>query len=263
MTIAHDFKGAAKRLTDADITEAGAMIGVGEDEIHAVMEVEAAGSGFDKQGRPRILFERHIFYRQINPDKLKRAIDTGLAVKKWSRASYNKDQYDLLRRAMILDEEAALKSASWGLGQVMGFNHVAAGFATVQAMVSAFMESEGNQLLGMVRFIRSNGLANALRNHDWKAFARGYNGAGYAANAYDKKLAAAYAKWQRIKDTPQAPVQPRPAPKPTPITLNPTPPPISGVSRRAVGAVAGIIAAAGIALAAKWDQFTTWLAALF
>jgi lysozyme len=58
------------------------------------------------------------------------------------------------------------------------------------------------------------------------------------------------------------PVQPRLAPKPTPVTLN-QPSPVSGVSRRAVGAGAGFIAAAGIALAAKWDQFTAWLAALF
>jgi hypothetical protein len=58
---------------------------------------------------------------------------------------------------------------------------------------------------------------------------------------------------------------PRPAPKPTPVTLNPTsrPEAVSGVSRKAVGAGIGIIAAAGIALAAKWDQFTAWLAALF
>jgi peptidoglycan hydrolase-like protein with peptidoglycan-binding domain len=44
----------------------------------------------------------------------------------------------------------------------------------------------------MVRYIDKAGLIKALNSHDWQAFARGYNGPGYAKNAYDKKLAAAY-----------------------------------------------------------------------
>ena len=40
--------------------------------------------------------------------------------------------------------------------------------------------------------LQGRGLCQALRNHDWAAFAHGYNGAGYAKNEYDKKLAAAY-----------------------------------------------------------------------
>jgi hypothetical protein len=47
----------------------------------------------------------------------------------------------------------------------------------------------------MCRYIEVNGLINALKNKDWKAFARGYNGVGYAKNSYDIKLANAYKKW--------------------------------------------------------------------
>jgi hypothetical protein len=32
----------------------------------------------------------------------------------------------------------------------------------------------------------------ALKSHDWSTFARLYNGAGYAANHYDVKIAQAY-----------------------------------------------------------------------
>lgn len=39
------FKGRAKRLDDVDLPRIGHQIGVGEDEIHAFMDVEAAGSG--------------------------------------------------------------------------------------------------------------------------------------------------------------------------------------------------------------------------
>ena len=65
MTSWNDFRGAAKRLDDIDLPRLGERIGVGEDEIHAFMDVEAAGSGFDKHGRPKMLFEPHVFYRNL------------------------------------------------------------------------------------------------------------------------------------------------------------------------------------------------------
>jgi len=44
----------------------------------------------------------------------------------------------------------------------------------------------------MARFIDTNGLASKLRRHDWTAFARGYNGPGYATNHYDVRLTSSY-----------------------------------------------------------------------
>jgi len=197
-----NFKGKANRIDDIDLPTVGAMIGVGEDEIHAVLDVETNGSGFDKQGRPKMLFEPHVFWRELGPGaKRDRAAREYLAYPKWKR-DYPPDSYPRLMNAMAIDETAALRSASWGLGQVMGFNHLAAGFVSPQAMVAAFADDEENHLAGMIRFIKANKLDGALRRHDWAAFARGYNGAGFAKNGYDKKLAAAFAKWQRIPDTP-------------------------------------------------------------
>ncbi|TJW06556.1 MAG: hypothetical protein E5W82_27535 [Mesorhizobium sp.] len=54
-----NFAGAALRLSDIDIPRIGAEIGVGEDELHAFMDVEPAGSGFDHMGRPKMLFARN------------------------------------------------------------------------------------------------------------------------------------------------------------------------------------------------------------
>ena len=54
-------------------------------------------------------------------------------------------------------------------------------------------ESELNQLLAMCRFIKSNpAMYEALKKEDWAKFARLYNGPGYAANQYDKKLKEAF-----------------------------------------------------------------------
>jgi len=197
-----NFKGKAKKLTDIDIPKIGATIGVGGDEIHAVLDVETRGGGFDRQGRPKMLFEPHIFYRELGAgSKRDAAVKRGLAYKRWRR-NYPKDSYPRLEKAMKIDPVAALRSASWGLGQVMGFNHSKAGYKTPQAMVQAFKVSEAAQLRGMVNFIKNSGLDDELKLHDWRGFARGYNGAGYAKNGYHTKLARAYDKWSKIKDTP-------------------------------------------------------------
>ena len=200
-----DFVGAAKRLDDLDLPKIGKLIGVGEDEIHAVIDTETRGTGFDSKNRPIILFEPHVFYRELavnKPAALKEAVDQGLAYKTWGTRSYPRDSYPVLEQAIKLDQELALKSASWGLGQMMGFNHNKAGYSSALTMVEGFKEDEENHLLAMVRFIIAAGLADELRRHDWKGFALGYNGKGFAKNKYDVKLAYAFDRWQKIKDTP-------------------------------------------------------------
>lgn len=211
MTIS--FIGEAKRIEDLDIPRIGARIGVGEDEIHAFMEVEAAGSGFDRQGRPKMLFEPHVFYRNLQGQKRDAAVKAGLAYPKWRR-EYPNDSYPRLLAAMEIDETAALKSASWGLGQILGENHKLVGYATPQAMVRAFIEDEETHLEAIVEFLKAKGLDKHLRAHDWAKVAEGYNGKEYAKNGYHTKLKAAFAKWQKIKDTPYPPpAQAAPIPK--------------------------------------------------
>ncbi|MER9232102.1 N-acetylmuramidase family protein [Mesorhizobium sp. M0622] len=195
------FKGAARRLDDIDLPKLGARIGVGEDEMHAFLDVETSGHGFDAVGRPVILFEPHVFYRNLSGAKRAQAAAAGLAYPKWGEKPYPRDSYPRLKAACAIDETAALKSASWGLGQVLGENFKATGFLTVQAMVEAMMADEALQLSAAIDFIVEKRLDDNLRNHDWAGFAKGYNGAGYRKNAYDTRLAEAYRKWSRIKDT--------------------------------------------------------------
>lgn len=196
------FKGRGKRLDDVDLPRLGHRLGVGEDEIHAFIDVETRGHGFDKLGRPLMLFEPHVFFRNVSGDKRARAVQAGLAYKNWGAKPYPKDSYPRLRAAIAIDETAALKAASWGLGQVLGENHEAAGFLSVQHMVEAMKDDEELQLEASVNFILANKLDDELRRHDWAGFARGYNGAGYKRNKYDVKLAEAFRKWSRIKNTP-------------------------------------------------------------
>ncbi|CDN52548.1 Peptidoglycan-binding domain 1 protein [Neorhizobium galegae bv. officinalis bv. officinalis str. HAMBI 1141] len=202
MTEFNGFKGAAVRLDDIDIPRIGSEIGVGEDEIHAFMDVEAAGSGFDGQGRPKILFEPHVFYRNLTGKKRDEAVKQGLAYSSWGEKPYPKDSYPRLIMAMAIDETAAIKATSWGLTQILGENCKGAGYATPQAMVLAFMADEENHLAATVSLLKHMGIADDLKAHAWAVVARVWNGPGYRKNKYDTKMAAAYAKWAKVRDTP-------------------------------------------------------------
>lgn len=229
MTDFRGFKGKAKRIADIDIPRIGSRIGVGEDELHAFMDVEAAGSGFDSQNRPKILFEPHVFYRNLSGLRRDAAVKAGLAYPKWGEKPYPKDSYPRLIQALEIDETAALKSASWGLTQILGENHRAAGYVTPQDMVSAFMDDEAAHLDATVSLLVSMGIDDDLKAHRWAVVAKSWNGPGYAKNAYDTKLAAAYTKWARIADTPWPPISSTPIPANpqntiAPVEPAPTPP---------------------------------------
>jgi len=194
--------GKQEKLTDYDIPRIGHTIDVGEDEVHAVLDVESKGNGFDKHGVIR-LFEEHVFYRQLPKALRREAVKKGLAYPKWRR-NY-KNNYTRFLKAYKFHSEAALMACSWGLGQVMGFNYRVAGYSTVEQMVEVFTVSEAYQLEAMIEFIKSNNLDDELRNHDWSGFARGYNGKGYKRNRYDERLRARYNWWRSKPDTPWSP----------------------------------------------------------
>ncbi|MBE9028417.1 DUF3380 domain-containing protein [filamentous cyanobacterium LEGE 11480] len=187
-----------KKLNNSDYVEVARMIGTNTATIRAVVEVEAAGSGYFSDGRPKILFEAHWFSAFTNSryDYSYPSISSPV----WNRSLYigGVGEWDRLYKAVRLDRAGALKSASWGLGQVMGFNHVAAGYSNVEDFVKDMHTSEGKQLMAMFNFINYNGLAPYLVRRDWAGFALRYNGEGYRVNQYDVRLAQAYNYWRNV-----------------------------------------------------------------
>ena len=188
-----DFAGKALALDQGSFDAVAAQLGTGAAEIWAVLDVETSGCGFFSDRRPLILFERHVFskrtkrmYDQQHPD-ISNAQPGGY---RGGAAEYGR-----LAAAIALNRNAALESTSWGIGQIMGFNAAAAGYADAEALVAASMESEGNQLGAMAQFLATNKLVAALRTRDWANFARGYNGPAYAKNRYDGNLSGAFAKY--------------------------------------------------------------------
>ena len=189
----------SKKLSKSDIVAAASNLGVEAATLKTVIDVEAKSSGFDAEGRPTILFERHKMWKYLGEANYitKREQLNALFPDICSQSSGNynaRPQYDKLAVAQVLHWEAAHKSASWGLGQVMGFNWESLGYPSLKAFIDAMYESEAKQLDSMCRYIKVNYLVDELQRHDWAGFAKGYNGSNYYINKYDTKLAAAYVK---------------------------------------------------------------------
>ena len=199
------FSGAARRITAEDVETTANSLGCDVAALRAVMAVESRNSGFDNKHRPIILFEPHVFYRNLREPELGEAVKVGIAYPRWGEKPYPRDDdgnYDRLSRAIAIDEEAAFRSISIGLGQILGENHVAAGYPSATEMFKAATESEGIQLDQMAGFIRKDGLEQHLIRHDWEAFARGYNGPGQVLK-YSRLLEENYKKWSKIVETPR------------------------------------------------------------
>lgn len=187
--MALEFAGPATPLDDKAIKDAASAIGCAVAAIRAVIDVESQG-GFLPDGRPKILFERHYFSRLTS--RRHDSTHPDISHPTWGGYLGGAREYGRLTRAMELDRDAALRSASWGAFQIMGDNHALCGFASAGAFAEAMVSGAPAQLRAFVSFIRNTGLAGALIRADWAAFARGYNGPAYKANKYDEKLAAAY-----------------------------------------------------------------------
>lgn len=65
----------------------------------------------------------------------------------------------------------------------------------VSSFVAAMYRSEGEQMRSCLAFCRGAGLVQALQNHNWAGFARGYNGQGFAVNHYDVNIGNAYGRF--------------------------------------------------------------------
>ena len=160
----------SKLISDTEIAAKAAEYGIEEAALRAVMEVECKGRGFNPDGSPVILYERHKFYQGLP------AINWKTKAAEWCKAypdicnpnwgGYGKssEQHSKLERAAALNREVALESTSWGLGQVMGFNWKSLGYPSLQAFINAMYKDEVSQLDAMCRFIKVNGLLRHIKS---------------------------------------------------------------------------------------------------
>lgn len=192
--------------TDLGFASAAWLLMCDEPAIRAVAAVESGNSGaFLDTGEPALLYEPHIFHR-LTEGRFdgRQAADlksgwSELSYPKWRPGTYGPVaiQHTKLQAAARLDRDAALQACSWGLFQILGTNYRAAGYSSIQRFVTAAYRSADDHLRMFVMFLRSDArLVDAIRAHEWAAFAGVYNGPGFAANRYDIKLKAAFDKFQ-------------------------------------------------------------------
>lgn len=184
--------------------EQAKALGVSPAALAAVLKVESGGRAFGPDGRVIVRFENHVFRRQWGDanqmrfdQHFKFSADKAWTEHYWRKAptdpwvkchTSQAGEWEVFEFAKTLSEPAALASASYGVGQIMGFNHKAVGHPTAAKMVGAFGEGIKPQLDAMVAFIKGNATCmKGLRAKDYTTFARGYNGGGQAA-AYGQRI---------------------------------------------------------------------------
>lgn len=195
------------------LKEKGTELGAKASALAAVLKIESGGRGFSPDGRQIVRFENHVFRKQWGAahaatfeKHFQHDTKEGWKGHKWRKAADGEWQtfhgnqvkeWEVLTFARSLDETAALRSASYGAGQIMGFNHKSVGYDDAAAMVKEFDAGIRPQLDAVIAFIQSHpNCLKGLKTDDYVLFARCYNGAGKEAEygALIKGAADAYRK---------------------------------------------------------------------
>lgn len=194
-------------LTERDFEEFAAQLGVEVGAVKAVVEIEAghAHKGFWAEGKPLINFDLSVFRKMAARHKVNLSKYTKSHPAVFSRPNtsrYGSQQAAVqarLDQALDIDTVSAIEGTFWGMFQIGGFNWRQCGTESPRHFAELMSRSERDQLELFGEFISRTGLLPALKNKNWTAFARGYNGPSYAARGYHRRLASAYAKHKKKK----------------------------------------------------------------
>lgn len=180
-------------------------LGVEVAALRAILEKESKGSGFNADGTPKILYERHIMYQRLTEHfglSTAKYWATGRSdlvySKGYGAGGYGKysEQPKKLEAAAKIDRTSALESCSWGIAQIMGYHWKLCGFSSVQQFVNAMYKSEDSQFEVFVKFLEGSGIVPYLKKLDWANVALRYNGKNYKQNNYDVDLKRYYLKFK-------------------------------------------------------------------
>lgn len=189
-------------LTLADFEEIARELDCEVPAIRAIVEIETGRTqrGHYEEGKPIINFDLTLFRRAAARRGINLSKYAGspalqpVNIRKYG--SQQAAQQARLDAAMAIDSVAAIESTFWGMFQIGGFNWKLAGAPSREAFVEKMKKSEYDQLRMFADYMNNTGLLKYLRTKNWAAFARIYNGPGYAKRGYHTRMAAAYRKYK-------------------------------------------------------------------
>lgn len=195
----------AKAVTEDQLLAFAKQLGdVDTKRIKAVGKVETNGSAWDSKGTPKILYERHYFYKYVNKTiYLPGYKDHFLALPKWGgyTQDFNKndinDSWEKLAFAACIDPIGAFSSVSISSFQVMGAYYKQLGYENPLDMLYDVSRDEAVHYRLLVGYIlnvakiKSSFLKISANSETNRAFCKAYNGSQYEANRYHIKLANA------------------------------------------------------------------------
>lgn len=192
----------AKAVTEEQLLHLSKVLGdTNTKRIKAVAKVESGGSGWFNSGHPKILYERHYFYRMTK--KTLKWLSLGWLSHSTSggyTTDANKnninDSWEKLAAAAMIDPDAAFQSVSIGKFQVMGSHYKMLGYSHPIEMMWSAVNDEYAHYQMLVGYIKGNKMEKAFMSlsinpETCRAFAYGYNGKAYEKFNYHIKLANA------------------------------------------------------------------------
>ncbi|MFD0792756.1 N-acetylmuramidase domain-containing protein [Mucilaginibacter litoreus] len=180
------------KLNNAQLYGLAMAYGYDYRALKAIIQVESGQTGFSKEtGRLIIQFEP-AWFKRFKTDWQK---DTSHKTWQANKVGNQTSEWIAFNDAFALDADAAMKSTSVGMMQIMGFHYAELGFQTVGEMWDFAKVSEYNQVELALKWIKTiPALDRALQSKNWQKVAYYYNGAGYKRFNYDKRLADAHSK---------------------------------------------------------------------
>jgi N-acetylmuramidase len=186
----------ASAISQQDLIHFAARLGGTVKQVQAVAKVESAGGGWNDQGQPKALYERHYAWRRLkilipflsNPSPGGYTLDA-------DRDGLN-DSWEKIADMAMRNPIVAFESASFGKFQVMGAWAVKLGYANAIEFAYSMVAAERAHYEALVRYIEVFGGKAKFQaiSRDWRtctAFAQFYNGKGQ--KGYDKRISEAMA----------------------------------------------------------------------
>ncbi len=178
----------------------------------AVLAVESGGNGYGKSGKVLIRFENHLFNRffgKTNQDiydehfkysprqQWKSHLFRKKISDKWITFHGNQEkEWEVLTFARSLDNDAALRSASYGAPQILGTNFKRIGYKSVEEMLNNFEKNIRFHIFGLFDFFNPK-MIKHLQNNEFEGFAKYYNGRGQAKK-YGKYIETHYKTFKKL-----------------------------------------------------------------